>query len=228
MMKSIDTNPELCHPDDARAWSISALMDGAISDQDTDAMLAAAAQPEGQERWQLYHLIGDTLRSADLAEHHDAELLANIRLAMRQGTTPTQASMPESVPLPVAFQPAANESLLRWKLASGFASVIAVVAIGWNLWSFASTGQQLAQNQSVRPSLAQSQANASVASEIGISAGAVAPGAQRLTLDSSSGEPPIWRDQRLDRLLAAHRRMVAFGGNTSAFLRNATFEEPQR
>jgi hypothetical protein len=54
------------------------------------------------------------------------------------------------------------------------------------------------------------------------------PGNQRLALGSGGDVPQMSRDPQLDQLLAAHRRMAAFGDSPSAFLRNATFEEPQR
>jgi sigma-E factor negative regulatory protein RseA len=217
--------------DDAPAASISALMDGALHGQDADAALAAAAQPEGRERWQLYHLIGDTLRAADLAAHHDEGVLAGVRAAIRG---------PALVPEPVRWMPAvlrhkaANDGMFRWKLVSGFASVVAVVAIGWNVWSFSNvpSGQQMARAQAVSLPLAQlapppqvvklvvpsATANAS-------GAAAAAPDAQRL---ATSGDQQMLRDPQLDRLLAAHRRVAAFGDGTSVFLRNATFEEPER
>jgi len=215
-------------PDGARRSSISALMDGALSGQDADAALATATQPEGRERWQLYHLIGDTLRAADLAMHHDAGVLAGVRAAMRK-----PALMPESAGWASAafWHKAANDGVFRWKLASGFASVVAVAAIGWNVWNFSSapSGQPLARAQAVGLPLAQltqPQVVKLVAPGPDVSGNAAASDAQRLA--SSSGDRQMLRDPQLDRLLAAHRRVAAFGDGTSVFLRNATYEEPDR
>ncbi|MDR2991761.1 MAG: anti-sigma factor [Burkholderiaceae bacterium] len=227
-MKHINDNLEIGAPDGADAGSISALMDGALAGQDAAAALTAAMQPEGQERWQLYHLIGDTLRAADLAAHHDAALLTGIRAALQQpALTPDSA-----LPLATARHEAANDGVFRWKLASGLAAAVAVAAIGWNVWGLAGTppSSQLAQTQPeqrLSPRLAQPRAVELAA--LGASAGATASSVPAVAVTASDGEPQMMlRDPQLDRLLVAHRRMAAFGGSPSAFLRNATFEEPQR
>jgi len=109
--------------------------------------------------------------------------------------------------------------------------VVAVVAIGWNVWSFSNEpfGQQLAQAQAANLPLAQltrPQVVKLVAPGPDVSRNAVAaPDAQRL---ASSGDRQMLRDPQLDRLLAAHRRVAALGDGTSVFLRNATYEEPDR
>jgi len=43
---------------------ISALMDGELPDADQELALAALQEPDGQAAWELYHLAGDTLRTA--------------------------------------------------------------------------------------------------------------------------------------------------------------------
>jgi sigma-E factor negative regulatory protein RseA len=58
---------------------------------------------------------------------------------------------------------------------------------------------------------------------------AAAPGVQQAAV-AEAAAAPMTRDQRLDKLLAAHRQ---FGGATalqtsSGFLRSATFEGPAR
>ena len=45
---------------------LSALMDGELRGEECAALLASASD-EARECWQLYHLVGDVLRSADLA-----------------------------------------------------------------------------------------------------------------------------------------------------------------
>jgi sigma-E factor negative regulatory protein RseA len=219
-MNNINNNPETDPPDDACALSISVLMDGALAGPEIDAALAAAAQPEGQERWRVYHLIGDSLRAADLAAPHDTALLAGVRAAMRQ---PAVTPEPELPPLMSRHQ-AANDGVFRWKLAAGFASLVAVAAIGWNVWGWSSApaGRQLAQAQSEQPPQVVASALQTV------NAASAAASGERMALKSDGDKPQILRDPQLDRLLAAHRRMTAFGGGTPTFLRNATFEEPQR
>ena len=100
-----------------------------------------------------------------------------------------------------ASAPAAND--WRWKLAAGFASVAAVAAIGWNVFGVVTPAAQ--------PQLASAGTGAS---------GNLVP----------TGATPMIRDPRLDQLLAAHRQLGSATalGNSSGFLRNATFEGPTR
>jgi sigma-E factor negative regulatory protein RseA len=227
MMKNIHGTPEeTVEFDDVRASSISALMDGALSDTDVDAALAAAAQPDGQARWQLYHLIGDTLRAADLAAYHDPALLPGIRAALQQSTLTPPVLSPAAT-----RRKAANDDVFRWKLASGFAAVAAVAAIGWNVWGVAhmpSGARQLAQTQPAAMQPLTPPVQVQVAARAAPEIGTAALPAQRLALRLGDDKSQMLRDSQLDQLLTAHRRMAAFDGDTSVFLRNATFEESER
>ncbi|MBC5768373.1 sigma-E factor negative regulatory protein [Ramlibacter albus] len=181
---------------------ISALADGQLEGEALKQALAAAcADGEARAAWQAYHVIGDVLRSPDLARGADPLAFVS-RLNERIAT-----ERPQPAPLmpPLAVRPAANDSNFRWKLAAGFASFMAVAAIGWNV---AGTATPL------QPQLAAGPA-------------AVVPVAV-----ASGGRPQMMiRDPNLDRLLAAHRQL---GGGATAlqqpagFLRNATFEAPAR
>lgn len=53
----MDTNKKLRE-------QISALKDGALPEADLELALAALQGSDGQQAWDLYHLIGDTLRDA--------------------------------------------------------------------------------------------------------------------------------------------------------------------
>ena len=46
---------------------ISAFADGELDGGHTDVALAALRQPEGQAAWDVYHQIGDALRSEEMA-----------------------------------------------------------------------------------------------------------------------------------------------------------------
>jgi sigma-E factor negative regulatory protein RseA len=119
----------------------------------------------------------------------------------------------EVPPLPVVLpEPArvrgvaANDGVFRWKLVAGLASLAAVGVLTWQVVAQqpSSTGPQLAA--------------APVAPE---------PASSEVVVSGSMG--PVIRDQQLDDLLAAHRQL---GGSAlqmpAGFLRNATFETPQR
>ncbi len=241
---------------------VSALADGELRGDEIDAALQLAlseveaplAGSPAAARWHDYHLIGEVLRSgagacrpADGAMQArrgagspDAVFLARLRAdrlaSMALSSAPSAASEPFA-PLasPAAGQarpPAANDPVFRWKLVAGFASVVAVVAVGTLTWSLA-----------VRPAptLPSAQmAAAPVPVVAPAAAPAVAPtGTPKVapTGAPAASVPPavvaagvMLRDPQLDAFLQAHRD----AGGPSAlqmpagFLRNATFEGPAR
>ncbi|MBY0454534.1 MAG: sigma-E factor negative regulatory protein [Burkholderiaceae bacterium] len=205
---------------------ISALADGQLQDDEWASALHFAAQEEGHETWQLYHLVGDVLRSPELARQADGGAFLNrLRQQLAQEPPPVWAAQaalpPVSVPVPVvAPVQAANDPVFRWKMVAGLASLAAVAAVAWSLsgsLSITPTGSQLA----LAPA-------ATAPTPVAVPSAAQASAA----LVVAEGQAPqiMIRDPRLDELLAAHKQ---FGGASAlqlpaGFLRNATFESPSR
>lgn len=197
---------------------VSALMDGQLSDAEFGAAVQNASLGEMRESWHLYHVIGDVLRSPELADcRRDALFLERLGERMKLETTRPVAVTPVAVDIPASAvveerlgRSAANDGVFRWKLVAGFASFAAVAAIGWGALGTLgprSAGPQMAQNGSSGITLAQP-------------AVAVA----------ETETPVMLRDARLDELLSAHRQASGASalGDASGFLRNATFEGPSR
>jgi len=205
---------------------LSALADGQLQGAElADALAYVGQDEEAMATWQLYHLVGDVLRSPELAQSVDTGFMSRLRTELAKEPVPVRVQ--ESVPQPIQVAvvapvatAAANASVFRWKMAAGFASMAAVAAIGWSSLSSLQggagqppAGAQLAQQQSAeRPA----------------QAGSVA--APVVAVADADGQQVMIRDPRLDELLAAHKQF----GSTSAlqmpagFLRNATFETPSR
>ncbi|TAM48749.1 MAG: anti-anti-sigma factor [Burkholderiaceae bacterium] len=204
--------------------AISALADGQLRGEEfARALEAVSADAQALATWHAYHVVGDVLRSGELAAcRRDVAFIARLKTRLRQEQIPVQ---PISAMGPVALNPhsaksrdrnagirrAANESSLRWKLVAGFASLAALAAISWTGltgWRQAPGLSQLAQ--AVVPAQPQ----------------AVQP-----VVDVADGPAQVMiRDPRLDAFLAAHEQ---FGGTSAlqmpaGFLRNATFEGPAR
>ncbi|WP_354003784.1 sigma-E factor negative regulatory protein [Ramlibacter aurantiacus] len=116
-----------------REW-VSALADGQLDGDDLDrAIDALAADPEALEAWSAYHLVGDVLRSPDLAATRPAGAFV-ARFSQRLATEAAPPVAAASVSPALAWAPRAkpaNDPVFRWKLAAGFASVAAVASIGW-------------------------------------------------------------------------------------------------
>ena len=202
---------------ESRRALVCALADGQLYGQEF-AQVVESIQSDFDSRatWHAYHVIGDVLRSQELAEHADSlSFVARFQSRLAADSEAQQAYLP-SLPVGAASdlsegttpaQASANESVFAWKLTAGFASLAAVVAMGWSVSSGltgASSGAQLAQ--------AQPPAQVSVTS----------PGVSESVV--------MIRDPNLDALLAAHKQ---FGGATAlqmptGFLRNATFEGAAR
>ena len=225
---------------------VSALADGQLRGLEfAQTVEMIGARSELRSSWHAYHVIGDVLRSSELVQSSDdVGFVARFqsRLAIEIGGSTVKPFVQsgsemladvDSVPLnghqfaQVLERPSvatsANESNFRWKLVAGFASVAAVVAIGWSAvsglhdQSGRSDGGQLA-NTSL-PALGASSVVASL------------PAISTQTVNIAGSGPAVMiRDPNLDALLAAHKQ---FGGTSAlqmptGFLRNATFESTGR
>lgn len=204
---------------------LSALADGQLQGDELAQALEFAAQEDGQSTWQLYHLVGDVLRSPELAQHQHGTRSMVMRVREQLAQEPLHGRLPETAPVVAQIaRPesavAANASVFRWKMAAGFASLAAVAAIGWSsfagLQGAGSSGAQLAAAPASAP--------------VSASAPAQPMAPPVVAVAGNEGQQVMIRDPRLDELLAAHKQF----GSTSAlqmpagFLRNATFERSDR
>ncbi|MGN1056365.1 MAG: sigma-E factor negative regulatory protein [Comamonas sp.] len=186
---------------------LSALVDGELHGDELEQALACAESAQGCASWELYHLVGDVLRSPDLAHHSQHDLLTGLRAQLAQEPSLSLASAPlEQVAAPlesshsavVALRdPAANASVFRWKVAASFASVAAVAAIGWNLMGVPAQDGALLASQT-------------------------APAAETVVV-TENGES-VLRDPRLDALMASHQQYASRAAlqAPAEFLRNAS------
>lgn len=204
---------------------VSALADGQLrGDEFAGVLVSLAKSDEAVAAWHAYHIVGDVLRCADLADgRDDLAFVARLRsqLSSLVGTPHSALSAMENGVISVGASSevvaagpdglrneSANDPVTRWKLLAGITSMVAVAAVGW----------QLASGDARLGGAAQ----LSAVPGVSISAAAVQAGMT---------EPAIMlRDARLDELLAAHKQ---FGGTSAlqmpaGFLRNATFDNPGR
>jgi sigma-E factor negative regulatory protein RseA len=196
--------------------SLSAMADGELHGEAFAQTLAACEHdPALLANWHDYHLIGDVLRSADLAVIQGSSRFLT-RLQSRLAHEALQPNVPSAVEIsaeserPTVMSPsltnqaAANDPAFRWKIVAGFASMAAVAMMLWTqIATTGSTGSQLAQSSSSSP-------NHQVSEPVLV----------------ASPQGAMLRDARLEDLLAAHKQVA---GNSalqmpSGFLRNATFE----
>jgi sigma-E factor negative regulatory protein RseA len=190
--------------------TLSAMADGEV-DSTAAAQACAAWRDDSSARyaWHSYHLIGDVLRSEDLAIAQDASLLTTLR--MRLANEPT-------ILAPDKPRPQHTHRSPRWTWIAPSA-----VAAGFVLVA----GALMVTRQSATGGDA-----AALTASTAFDRGTTRDGAFDSTLQPRSGaiDVKLLRDARLDRYLAAHQQ---FAGSTalgvpSGFLRNAAAEAPNR
>lgn len=198
------------------AEALSALVDGE-ADASTAAALSARWRDEAglRERWHSYQLIGDVLRSEELAGRgRDAAFLQRLRTQLDREPVvlaPRADRVVVEAAAALPRQRAAGAGLRRWAtpaaVAAGFLAVIGSLAV-----------TRLPGPQADAPQLAQAPV---VPAEAPQRVGLAAPADQ---VEPASGV--LIRDARLDQYLAAHKQ---FGGSSalsvpSGFLRSATYD----
>jgi sigma-E factor negative regulatory protein RseA len=181
---------------------LSALADGELG-AGTAADMQDVFESDALHRdWNSYQVIGQVLRGeASSSISADPAFLQrlNLRLA-HEKVAPALLVTPGHGSMALPNQPAANESVFRWKLVAGFASLAATLVVAWSLVGLpaAPTGAQLAQN----------------------------PPTEQVVVASPQG--PMVRDARLEELMAAHKQLGGSSLQApSGFLRNAGFENSQ-
>lgn len=201
--------------------TISALMDGQLRGADLTAALRGMETAEARESWLLYSLVGDVLRSSELAHgRHDLALAGRVRQHLGPQAQPAPAAA--AVVVQKADQPAANDGVFRWKMVAGLASFAAVAAIGWG--ALGSLGPQPGGAQLAQAPVAPAAGGARMV------AVASAVPAEPASLQSADASAVMLRDPRLDELLAEHRAAAGASALSGAggFLRSVTFEGSAR
>jgi sigma-E factor negative regulatory protein RseA len=175
--------------DTPRQW-LSDLADGRLQgDPLADACRDWAADAEARRTWHAYHLIGDVLRSDDLARPPaaDAQFMARLRDRLAEEPVVLVPAVPKAAPArrQVWLMPVAA--------AAGFVAVAGVVVV---LQQAAPQGNGFAG-----PQLAASPPPAAVRMV------STAPGAPT-TLQANMARGEMLRDARVDEYLRAHRDLL--------------------
>lgn len=176
-------------PDGTRAQALNAL----LSDR------------QAIHTWHVYHVIGDVLRSSELAPSKSDYAFLE-RLERRLENEPAcRVSSEDSSPVHrISGVSSANAAVFRWKMVGGVASFALVSVLGVSLWS--QTGLRGDAQLAVHNTAVQSTPTTLVATD--------------------TGAGTMLRDARLDELMAAHRQL---GGHSAlqvpaGFLRSAAHE----
>jgi sigma-E factor negative regulatory protein RseA len=179
---------------------ISALADGELSDQQLEVALAALRQQDARADWDVYHQIGDVLRSDDMAVSLSPEFSA--RMAARLEAEPAiVAPIVQTVPS-IAPRPSR-----RWAIP-GMVAAAAMAGI-----AFVTTPHLMVALQG------QSDASAVASSTPALAV----PSASESTVAASVAGDVVLRDPRIDDYLLAHQRFSPSVYSTAQYARSATF-----
>ena len=215
---------------------LSALMDGELAGAELQQLLDTLPDvADGEDCYvsaQSYLLIGEVLRAPAAGYRMQTSNLdflgaLNAKLALEpalaSGAQPKVAEVvvpsvsiaaPVQMPVQMPVQgEAANESVFRWKLVAGFASLAAVAMVGWSSLGLLGGGAPKAGGQQM--------ASATPT----VSGPTTAQGLVQMPVTVGQNATVMLRDPRLDELLAARGQI---GGTANlqmpaSFLRNATF-----
>jgi sigma-E factor negative regulatory protein RseA len=214
--------------DDTRGQALSELLDGELSHDELAGLCADWRRAEVRSTWHAYTLIGDVLRSEELASDagHDAKFMQALR--GRLANEPVVLSpVATRQPPPALVAPdslAANGLRTPWRrmkaplaVAAGFAVVMGAMLA---LRPPETVNSPIA---ALPPDLVVSQASAPLLSDKPLRFEVAAESLARPV-------GPIVRDPRLDSYLRAHQEFSGSSalGASSGFLRNAAAEMPPR
>ena len=196
----------------------------ALADGETGGIASAAAcatwrgEEDARRDWHCWQLIGDVLRSDELASsaERDVRFLAGVRARLAgEAVVLAPAPMPTLAPVS-ARRPA------RWTvpaaMAAGFVLVVGTFVV-------------VRPDQPAAPGpAAVALADAAVRAEAPVARERAELRESARASETVAADPKVIRDARLDRYLAAHKQ---FAGTTalgvpSAFLRSATVESASR
>jgi sigma-E factor negative regulatory protein RseA len=185
---------------------ISAFADGELPDAQFESALGALRGSDSRATWELYHQIGDALRSDDMAVKLSADFSARMAMRLEQEPTiiaPVVVVQPQLSDAPAA--PAAHP--IKRRLLQGVAAAAAAAGI-----AFVATPQLM---------VATKDAPTVNAATMLASAPQSAPVAEARVVAQQGGE--VLRDARIDEYLLAHQRFSPSVYSTAQYARSATF-----
>lgn len=198
---------------------ISALADGELSENHIDMALATLRQPEGHAAWDVYHQIGDVLRSNDMAVSLSPDFAT--RMAVRLEAEPTVIASAISASSGMSGKKLSNgclpvrRAISRFVLPGAVAAAAATVAF--------MTAPQLLVATKGTPENVNAPAVVLAARPVSPIANVSSVAARVASSSAVANEGTILRDPRIDAYLMAHQRFSPSVYSTAQFARSATF-----
>jgi sigma-E factor negative regulatory protein RseA len=193
---------------------ISAFVDGECADSQLNIALAALRKVEGKADWEIYHQIGDVLRSNDMAMNLSEQFA--IRMAARLEAEPV------FVPRPSISQTEAGRSGKKnYSFLSRMAAAVAVAAV-----AFITTPHLVVaiKGEYIIPSGVAVVSSDGRTTPVKAADFVVSKLGQETVMTASVPEGVVLRDPRIDDYLWAHQRFSpSVYSSTAQYARSATF-----
>lgn len=201
---------------------ISAFSDGELTGHDIDMALGALREPGMGADWDVYHQIGDVLRSKEMAITLSPDFSTRMaaRLAAEPtiiGPLPNETTSSQVTPINVIAKFAPSRIIKRFALPGMIAATVATVAL-------ISTPQLMvamkgsATTDSAVGMVASAHGNMSHVSTVSTNTSKIAASSSDIAEESV-----VLRDPRIDEYLLAHQRFSPSVYSTAQFARSATF-----
>ena len=184
---------------------ISILMDGELADAELDDMLAAWAAEDSADDWDVYHQIGDVLRSDDLAMQLSTDFSERFR--QKLAVEPVVFAPRNVVSAAFAISPAKKFSFGKSYIAmAGVAAAIFVFIFAPQLnQTETSLSPNMQLGRVTKPESAIQLASTPRPNEVAQLSSATIDKTQ-ISSNSGQVEMDMLRDPRIDSYLAAHQR----------------------
>lgn len=198
---------------------ISAFADGELDGSRTDGAVAALRLPEGQAAWDIYHQIGDALRSEEMAfalsPNFAARMTARLEAEPAIVAPKTIQTQPEQQVTAEATA-MARGSMKRYAITGGAAFAVAAIAL-------MSTPQLMVATKDRVSPTNMSTMTASAGRATGPLAVAPSNALPVAVAGGTGYGTVILRDPRIDEYLLAHQRFSPSLYSTAQYARSATF-----
>jgi len=191
---------------------ISAFADGELPDQHAEIVLAALRQEGGRSNWEIYHQIGDVLRSDDMAIPLSASFAT--RMAARL----------EAEPVLFAPQAFTAPSLLSTEQATIAANPYKRSAKQWRVPSMVAAAAMAAIAFLATPQLMIALKGETISGDAVAGASVSSQNVEDVPIEAAaSSASVVLRDPRIDDYLLAHQRFSPSVYSTAQYARSATF-----
>jgi sigma-E factor negative regulatory protein RseA len=188
---------------------ISALLDSELSDAHIEVALAALRHSEGRATWDVYHQIGDVLRSDDMAQAPSKDFMA--RMMARLDEEPPILAPPVSrqteQQLAQANGAMFSPRLKRLAFPSAMAAALVCALVFAPQMMKSSKSDVVEPSETVVLPASPGGANSVIAT----------------TANSSQQEGTVLRDPRYNQYLLAHQRFSPSWNSTAQYARSATY-----